>query len=50
MDRGIREVCNEAIKLLRHDCEPGDMVYPSDFVGFFDEILSILNETENDFK
>lgn len=50
MDRGIREVCNEAIHLLREECAPDDMVYPGDFVGYFDEILSILNETENDLK
>ena len=50
MDRGIREVCKEAIHLLRNECEPGDMVYPNDFVGYFDEILSILNETEDDYK
>lgn len=49
MDRGIREVCNEAIHLL-YEHDPGDMVHPSDFVGFFEEILSILNETENDLK
>lgn len=50
MDRGIREVCNEALHLLRHECEPGDMVYPTDFVGYFDEILSILDETDNNLK
>lgn len=46
MDRGIREVCNEAIHLLRDECEPGELVRPGDFVGYFDEIISILNETE----
>lgn len=48
MDRGIREVCNEAIHLLRVEREPDDMVYVRDFVGYFDEILAIYNETEDD--
>ena len=46
MDRGIREVCNEAIHLLRDECEPDDMVFVRDFVGYFDEILSICDEQE----
>lgn len=48
MKRGIREVCNEAIHLLKDQCEPDDMVYVKDFIGYFDEILAIYNETEDD--
>lgn len=50
MKRGIREVCNEALHLLREECEPSDMVFVQDFVGYFDEILTILNESEDDGK
>lgn len=50
MDRGIREVCNEALHFLREECEPDDIVYVKDFVGYFDEILAICDEAEDDFK
>lgn len=46
MERGIKEVCEEALYLLREECELDDMVYVRDFVGYFDEILAIANETE----
>lgn len=50
MERGIREVCNEAIQLLRVECKPDDMVFVRDFVGYFDEILAICDEAEDDGK
>lgn len=44
--RGIREVCNEALYLLREHYEPHEAVEPIMIVGYFEEILSILDETE----
>lgn len=48
IERGIEEVCNEALHFLRGECEPDDMVFVKDFVGYFDEILAICNEFDDD--
>lgn len=50
IDRGIYEVCTEALHFLREEHEPTDRISPGDIDGYFDEILSILSETEDDFK
>lgn len=50
IDRGIREVCNEALYLLKEEHEPGEYICTEEIAGYFTEILSILDETEDDRK
>lgn len=50
IDRGIREVCNEALYLLDDEHEPKDRICAEDIAGYFIEILSILDEMEDDRK
>lgn len=49
--RGIREVCNEAIHVLSTGADPVKHTIPTDRIdGYFREILTILDEQEDDKK
>ena len=50
MSRDIREVCEEALHLLRDKHGPGDMISVNCIDGYFVEILSILNENSDDLR
>lgn len=50
MERGIREVCEEALGVLRIENSPGDMICTEDIAGYIYEILAILDESEDDGK
>lgn len=48
--RGIREVCNEALNVLLVEVGQNNLVCADRIDGYFREILSILDEQEDDKK
>ena len=53
MERGIREVCEEGIAAIfdyKIDTGLGEYIPVNSIVGYFHEILEILNELEDDAK
>ena len=42
--RGIKDVCVEAREMLRDKYESDEELTPGEVIGYFDEIINILNE------
>lgn len=49
-ERGIREVCLEAREMLREKYEVDADITPGEVIGYFDEILAILDEQLDDLR
>lgn len=49
-ERGIKEVCVEARKMLREKYEADEEITPGEVIGYFDEIIAILDEQNDDLK
>ena len=48
--RGIREVCKEALHVLRTGCRSDNTIQTDRVDGYFREILCILDEQDDDRK
>ena len=46
--RGIKDVCVEAREMLRDKYESDEELTPGEVIGYFDEIINILNEQSED--
>lgn len=49
-DRSIREVCNEALRVLEEASEYGRTILPEDIEGYFIEIRNIAAAVDDDMK
>lgn len=49
-NRTIREVCNEALRVLEEADEYGKAILPEDIEGYFIEIKNIVDTMYDDMK
>lgn len=49
-ERGVREVCEEALEFINERIDSEYLIAPSEINGYFHEIINILNESGDDLR